>query len=191
MTTSLAADDVDLVRLAREALESGRLDDAAAAIDVVLADAPEHADAWMMRGVLDLQQARHDAAAEAFARAERLGADRRKARLGAGMAALGLGERERAWSIFDGVATEHADDPEAMHWLLCAGTALERWDALAARLDDFVARNPAQHAVRFALAAVCIRLGARRRAHAHYDALAAEVPGFEGLDDLGSALAAD
>jgi predicted Zn-dependent protease len=178
----------DLADRARTALEHGRLDDAAAAVDVLLATRPDDPDAWMLRGVLDLQRGAAAAAAESFAHAERHGADRRKVRLGAGMAALGLGDGERAWALFTDVAGDDEDDPEAMHWLLCAGTALERWDALAERLDRFVSRNPTQHAVRFALGAVCLRLGARDRAREHYEALRLAAPGLEGLDDLRSAL---
>jgi tetratricopeptide (TPR) repeat protein len=189
MTTLADAPRPDLAALARRALEAGRLDEAAAAIDVLVRERPELAESWMLRGVLALQHGAAADAAAAFEQASRCGGDARKVCLGAGMAALGLGENERAWSLFDGVAREHQDDPEAMHWLLCAGTALGRWDVLAQRLDAFVARNPEQHAVRFALGAVCLRLGDRAGARAHCETLERAVPDFVGLDDLRAALA--
>ena len=183
-------DSADLAALARRALEQGRLAEAADAVETLLARQPEDGTAWIIRGVLDLQRGTPAAASEAFARAERLGADRRRARLGAGMAALELGESERAWATFETVAREHGDDAETMHWLLCAGTALGRWSALAERLEAFVARNPDEHAVRFALGAVCLRLGARERAREHCQTLRRLHPDFDGIDDLERALAA-
>lgn len=190
MTTLADAPGLDLALFARRALEAGRLEEAADVIAVLTRERPDLAESWMLRGVLALQQGAPADAAAAFEQASRCGGDARKVCLGAGMAALGLGQNEQAWSLFDGVAREHADDPEAMHWLLCAGTALGRWDALAERLDAFVTRNPAQHAVRFALGAVCLRLGERDRARTHCETLEREAPELVGLDDLRAALAA-
>src|SRR6185369_11408913 len=99
----------------------------------------------LLRGVVALQQRDPQTARAAFETASTCGADARRARLGSGMAALGLGEPERAWELFEAVASEHADDAEALHWLLRAGSALERWDVLADRLAGFVDRQPAQH----------------------------------------------
>lgn len=180
----------DLGARARDALERGRLDEAGEALERLLAATPDDAPAWIMRGVLDLQRGAPAAAEAAFVRARQLGADDRKARLGAGMAALELGEAERAWQLFDAVARDHGDDAETMHWLLCAGAALGRWPALAERLETFVARHPDQHAVRFALGAVCVRLGERERARHHCEALRRHQPQFDGIEDLERALAA-
>ena len=177
------------VSQARHALEEGRLSDAGAAIDAMLHRDAGDATAWLFRGVLELQRSDPASAAAAFERAERLGADRRRSRLGAGMAALELGEAERAWTIFDAVAREHGDDAETMHWLLCAGTALGRWAELAERLEGFVTRHPDAHAIRFALGAVCLRLGDADRARRHHEVLRERCPGFDGLEDLGRALA--
>ncbi len=175
---------------ARAALEAGRVDDAGRAVEVLLARDPGDGAAWLLRGVVALQQRDPQTARAAFETAATCGADTRRARLGSGMAALGLGEAERAWDLFDAVAREHVDDAEALHWLLRAGSALERWDALAERLAGFVGRQPAQHAVRFALGAVYLRLGQAEAARREYDVLCAEAPAFDGLDDLGRALGA-
>ncbi len=175
---------------ARAALEAGRIDDATSAVEALLARSPDDGAAWLLRGVLALQQADPKTARNAFDAAARYGADTRRTRLGSGMAALGLGETEQAWELFDAVVTEHADDAEAMHWLLRAGSALERWDALATRLAGFVDRQPEQHAVRFALGAVYLRLGQADAARREYETLRAAAPAFDGLDDLGRALEA-
>lgn len=175
---------------ARAALEAGRIDEAGRAVDALLRHDPNDGAAWLLRGVVALEQRDPQTARTAFEMAATCGADARRARLGRGMAALGLGQTEQAWELFDAVATEHADDPEALHWLLRAGTALERWDVLAERLAGFVDRQPAQHAVRFALGAVYLRLGRADAARREYDVLCVAAPQFDGLDDLGRALGA-
>src|SRR5262249_2235784 len=139
-TTADAADDT--IAAARRALAEGRLDAAAEQIDTLLVRSTEHGEAWLLRGVWAIQHRDFAGAAGAFAAALRHGADPCKARLGLGMAALGQGHAERAWSLLSELVGEFPADGDCLHWLLRAGTALERWPGLVTPLANYLARKP-------------------------------------------------
>lgn len=109
--------------------------------------------------------------------------------MGLVMAAIGNNRPERAWSEITAVCAQQPDDEECMHWMLKCGTMLQSWDVLASRLSSFVARNPGNIAMRFALAGVLLRAGRRADAQREYDWLRAMAPTFEGMDELARQLA--
>ncbi|HYC23087.1 MAG TPA: glycosyltransferase [Candidatus Bathyarchaeia archaeon] len=187
ITLPAVADDA--LAAARQALVDGRLDDAAEHIDALLVRSPGDGEAWLLRGVWSIQHLDYAGAAGAFAAAQRHGADPCKARLGLGMAALGQGHAERAWSLLSDLAAEFPADADCIHWLLRAGSALERWQELVPPLAAYLARKPEDSAVRFALAGVKLRLGDWAGARADYEGLRRSAPALTGLDDLGRALA--
>ena len=104
------------------------------------------------------------------------------------MAAMGLAESADAWDLFLAVVTEFPDDAEALHWLLRAGTALERWGQLEPLLSQYVSRNPGDLSLRFALAGVFLRLNRRTDARHEYDSIRLLDPAFDGLSSLASAI---
>ena len=124
----------------------------------------------------------------AFEQAGAYGADRRKTQLGLGMAAMGLNESADAWELFLAVATEHPDDAETLHWLLRAGTALQRWEQLEHALSRYVTRNPGDLSIRFALAGVFLRLTRWADARREHDSIRTLDPAFDGLSELASAI---
>jgi tetratricopeptide (TPR) repeat protein len=176
--------------LARIALEIGSCDVAEEHLDALARRRPTDPDGAMMRGVLELQRRRYAAARDAFAIALETGASRGRALRGLGMAALGLDQPEHAWALLDEALGESPDDADGIHWLLRAGCALQRWDALVPRLERYLEIKPDDAAVRFALAGVELRRGGHAAARAHYDRMRAAAPDFDGLDDLRRALAA-
>jgi tetratricopeptide (TPR) repeat protein len=105
------------------------------------------------------------------------------------MAEMGQGYADRAWNRFIEILTAHADDAETLHWLLRAGTALERWEELARFVGLYTKRNPADLSARFALAGVYVRLGRWDAAQREYEAVRLLNPAYEGLDQLAHALA--
>ena len=82
------------------------------------------------------------------------------------------------------------DDAEAIHWLLRAGTAHHRWGDLSAPLRKYVLRNPGDLSTRFALAGVLLRAEQVDEARREYDVLCTLAPAFDGLAELGQAIAA-
>jgi thioredoxin-like negative regulator of GroEL len=136
-----------------------------------------------------MQREQYVEAERAFSSALRLGADRRKCLMGMGMAALGRSYPQGAWEQFLQVLSDHPDDAEAIHWLLRAGTAQNRWTDLSRHLRTYVARNPGDLAARFALAGVLLRSDQLEEARREYDALHALAPTYDGLAELGQALA--
>jgi glycosyltransferase involved in cell wall biosynthesis/tetratricopeptide (TPR) repeat protein len=173
----------------RAALGRGDLAGARAIVDRLLARAPEDGQAWLMRGVVEIQTGDYDAARRAFERAHRNGAETRRALKGIGMATLGLGHAEEAWHVFADLLEEESDDAEAIHWLLRAGTSLQRWRALAPLLVRYLGRKPDDASVRFALAGVRLREGRLDLARVEHDRLRREAPDLAGLDELAEALA--
>ncbi|MBS0182815.1 MAG: hypothetical protein JSS39_10475 [Nitrospira sp.] len=81
------------------------------------------------------------------------------------------------------------DDAEAIHWLLRAGTAQNRWKELGEQLSAYVVRNPGDLAVRFALASVLLRARQLDDAQREYGQLRMLAPNYDGLIELGQALA--
>ena len=174
----------EAAELVRIALENGQLDDAAAVIDGLLIIAPENGENWHLRGVLMMLRQRHLEAAIAFENALARGADPRKARLGIGMAELGLNQVQRAWEVFAELVLEDPGDAEALHWLLRAGCAANRWEDLRVRLVRYLTIKPNDASVRFALAGVNVRLGRIDSARLEYEALRRIAPELQGLDEL-------
>lgn len=175
--------------LAKQALETGAMKEADGHLTALLQAEPSHGEGWLLRGILAMQLNAYHDAEQAFERAKQSGANKRKASLGLVMAAMGGNRAEAAWSHVIALCADEPDDEECMHWLLKCGTMLQRWDALAARLASFVARNPGNIAMRFALAGVLLRAGRRADAQREYDWLRAMVPTFEGMDELAKQLA--
>jgi glycosyltransferase involved in cell wall biosynthesis/SAM-dependent methyltransferase/Flp pilus assembly protein TadD len=95
---------------------------------------------------------------------------------------------ERAWELCAALLEEYPDDAEVIHWLLRAGTALNRWQPLAGHLAHFLERNPADLAVRFALAGVLLRGGRVEDARREYETIRLLQPDYEGLVELEQAL---
>ena len=127
-------------------------------------------------------------AATAFENALAHGVEARKARLGIGMAELGLLQVQRAWEIFAELALEDPGDAEALHWLLRAGCAAHRWEDLRVRLSRYLTIKPNDASARFALAGVNVRLGRLDSARLEYDTLLRTAPALRGLDELRAIL---
>jgi Flp pilus assembly protein TadD len=86
------------------------------------------------------------------------------------------------------VLAEHPDDGEAIHWLLRAGTAQNRWQELGEQLRTYVARNPGDLAIRLAFASVLLRSEQVEAARREYDEIRKFAPSYDGLDQLGQAI---
>jgi tetratricopeptide (TPR) repeat protein len=108
--------------------------------------------------------------------------------MGLGMTSMGLKDLERAWSEFLDVLTSSPDDADAIHWLVRAGTALERWDRLAEELRRYLTRNPGDAALRFALAGILLRAGQIEAARGEFDNLRLLHPEQAGLHELEAVL---
>jgi Flp pilus assembly protein TadD len=172
----------------RAALGRGDVARAREVVQRLLERSPADGQAWLMSGVIDIQSGDYDAARDAFERARSHGAEARRALKGIGMAELGRGCAEEAWSVFTSLLDEQPDDAEALHWLLRAGASLQRWRALAPLLVRYLGRCPDDASARFALAGVRLREGRIDLARVEHDRLRREVPDFQGLDDLAAAL---
>ncbi len=174
--------------LARMALEEGNLSEADSLLHALLKRIPEDGEGWVLRGILDMQQAHYAKAEQAFLTALTHQGDRRKSMMGLGMARVGQGKIDRAWNDFCTVLNEYPDDAEAIHWLLRAGAARGLWAELGERLQGFLSRNPADLSVRYALAGVLIRSGQTDAAQREYRTLCTLAPSYEGLEELAQAL---
>lgn len=190
-TRRLAHEDSveERLALARSFLSEQDLVAADTHIQKALAVAPEHPEGWLLQGILSMQREQYLEAERAFSSALRHGADRRKCLMGLGMASLGRSYPQGAWERFVQVLAEHPDDAEAIHWLLRAGTAQNRWVDLSHQLRNYLSRNPGDLATRFALAGVLLRADQLEQARREYDALRTLAPTYDGLIELGRALA--
>ncbi len=175
--------------LIRALLEHKDLVGAEEQLRILLASSPSHAEGLLLRGILCMQREQYEQAEMAFGSAMREGADRKKCLMGMGMAAMGRAYTQGAWEQFLYVLEEYPDDAEAVHWLLRAGTAQNRWDELSRHLRKYLLRNPADLAIRFALAGALIRGEQIEAASLEYETLRALEPTFDGLDELGQAIA--
>jgi O-antigen biosynthesis protein len=155
----------------------------------LLSSSPDHAEGLLLRGVLCMQREQYRDAEAAFSSALRQGADRKKCLMGMGMASMGQAYTQGAWERFLQVLGEHPDDPEAIHWLIRAGTAQNRWDQLSRQLREYLLRNPGDLSARFALASVLVRADRVEAARREHDALYALAPNYDGLAELGQAIA--
>jgi len=176
------------IGLARLCLEKGAFVEARNHLTTVLANSESQGEAWLLMGILAMQENDYHQAMAAFERADRCGGNARKAQLGGGMAAFGLGKGERAWDIFIQTLDSYPDDQEALNWLIRAGTMLQRWEGLGQRIFRYVERNPADCDMRFALAGVEFRAGRLDSAKRQFEMLSLLKPDYEGLKDLGDLL---
>ena len=174
--------------LAKDALEQGKLEEAECRLAELRNHNSKHGGGWLLSGILAMQRQRFSEAKTSFERAATYGADSRKAKLGIGMAAMGLADSASAWELFLVVATEHPDDAETLHWLLRAGTVLQRWEQLEPVLSQYVSRNPGDLSLRFALAGVFLRLTRWADARHEYDSIRMLDSAFDGLSELASAI---
>jgi GT2 family glycosyltransferase/glycosyltransferase involved in cell wall biosynthesis/SAM-dependent methyltransferase/Flp pilus assembly protein TadD len=155
----------------------------------LLAACPTQAEGLLLNGILCMQREQYREAETAFSSALRQGADRKKCLMGMGMASLGRAYAQGAWERFLQVLAENPDDAEAIHWLLRAGTAQNRWAELGRQLHNYLSRNPGDLAARFALSGVLVRADQIDAARREHDALRALAPTYDGLAELGQAIA--
>jgi Flp pilus assembly protein TadD len=173
----------------RTALSDGHLSTAASRVDALLKQYPAHAEALLLRAILHMQREQYREAEIAFTTALNQGANRKKCLTGIGMASMGRAYPQGAWQTFLRVLAENPDDAQVIHWLLRAGTAQNRWRELAVQLHNFLARNPSELSVRFAYAGVLLRAEQVEAARHEYDQLRALAPSYDGLVELGQAIA--
>jgi GT2 family glycosyltransferase/tetratricopeptide (TPR) repeat protein len=174
--------------LARAMLKNGKLDEAQRHLDELKCVFTPREEAWTLQGILSMQRQQFSEAKQAFEQSLAIVSEGKKARMGLGMACFGLGQSAEAWNIFEQVVSGDPDNVEAMRCLIQAGTALQRWEALARHLTRFVERNPADCDIRFALAGVQFRAGQTEKANEHLTWLRLIQPDYEGLEDLGRLL---
>ena len=170
--------------LARASLKKGNLVEAQRHLHVLKRDFSPREEGWSLQGILSMQRQEFSEAKQAFVEALAIDGANRRARMGLGMACMGLGETAEAWSMFEQVVSVDPDDIDAMRCVIQAGTALQRWEALASHLTRFVERNPADCDMRFALAGVEYRCGRFEKAMDQLTWLRLMTPDFEGLEDL-------
>ena len=173
----------------RAALAGGQLSAAASRVDALLQQQPTHAEALLLRAILHMQRGQYREAEIAFTTALNQGAHRKKCLMGLGMASMGRAYPQGAWQTFLRVLAENPDDADVIHWLLRAGTAQNRWRELSVQLHNYLARNPSDVSVRFAYAGVLLRGDQVDAARQEYDQLRALAPTYEGLVELGQAIA--
>jgi GT2 family glycosyltransferase/Flp pilus assembly protein TadD/2-polyprenyl-3-methyl-5-hydroxy-6-metoxy-1,4-benzoquinol methylase len=191
LTRALALKDDPEIRLRviRGFLEQGDLGAANEQLQQLLTHDPSDAEGLLLKGILCMQREQYESAEAAFDSALREGADRKKCLMGMGMASLGRSYAQGAWEQFLQVLVEHPDDHEAIHWLLRAGTAQNRWQELGEYLRSYATRNPGDLAARFAFASVLFRAEHIEEARGEYDALCKVDPNYDGLSQLGQAIA--
>jgi GT2 family glycosyltransferase/Flp pilus assembly protein TadD len=175
--------------LARATLERNEVVEADTHLRKLLACDPHHAEGLLLQGILCMQREQYREAEAAFTKALDRGADRKKCLMGAGMACMGRKYLQGAWQNFLRVLSENPDDAEAIHWLLRAGTAQNRWIDLSRQLRNYLTRNPGDLAARFAFASVLLRADLVEEAQQEYSQLRALAPSYDGLVELGQALA--
>lgn len=175
--------------LARMLLMQQNLAAAEQQVRALLATAPDNAEAQVLRGVICMQREQYGEAEAAFSSALRQGAERKKCLMGLGMASLGRAYPQGAWERFLEVLAEHPDDAEAIHWLLRAGAAQNRWQELGEHLHRYTTRNSGDVAARFALTGVLLRGEQIEAARREYDALCKVDSAYDGLVQLGQAIA--
>jgi len=175
--------------LIRSLLEQKDLQGADCHLQSLLASSPNHTEGLLLNGILCMQREQYEQAEHAFVSAMREGADRRKCLMGMGMSSMGRAYTQGAWERFLEVLAENPDDAEAIHWLLRAGTAQNRWQELGEQLGAYVVRNPGDLAVRFALASVLLRAQQLDDAQRECGQLRMLAPNYDGLIELGQALA--
>ncbi|MCA1957965.1 MAG: hypothetical protein LDL14_05495, partial [Nitrospira sp.] len=185
----LGATTDERISLARLLLEQGDVVGAEQQLGAALRLQADHAEGLLLQGVLCMQREQYGEAESLFARALKASADRRKCLMGMGMAAMGRSYPQGAWEKFCEVLVDQPDDAEAIHWLLRAGTAQNRWEELSRYLESYVRRNPGDLAVRFALAGVWLRADRVEESRRELETIRALNPQFDGLAELEQAIA--
>jgi GT2 family glycosyltransferase/SAM-dependent methyltransferase/tetratricopeptide (TPR) repeat protein len=187
----LSFDDAPEARMAlsSHAIEEGHFEHAEPHIESLISSGRHSGEGWFLRGVLAMQRHDYAVAMQAFDTALQRGVDARKCRMGHGMAAMGCDRPEDAWQSFQQVLKDSPDDQDAMHWVLRSGTALQRWQPLYESLEGFIQRNYGDLSARYALAGVALRLGRYEVARAQYDTVQLLDPAYDGLPELGKAIA--
>ncbi|MEC4681095.1 MAG: glycosyltransferase, partial [Nitrospirota bacterium] len=185
---SLEEDREAREKLANQALKHGDLSEASQHVEALLALNPNDGSGFWFQGILAMQFLEYTKAAESFQQALTVGYDAQKTGLGMGMAWMGVGDASKAWDAFQDVIASNPDNQEAVKCLIQAGTALQRWEALASHLTRFLERNPADCDMRFALAGVELRAGHSQKAKEQLAVLRLIQPDYEGLEDLETVL---
>ncbi len=170
--------------LARVHLKNGNTQAAQNHLGVLIRKFTPDAEGWLLQGILSIQQNKYSEAKWACAQSFALDSGNINARLGLGMACMGLAQTTEAWNTFQQVVAIDPDHAEAIRSLIQAGTALKRWHALAEHLSRFVERNPTDCDIRFALAGVLFRAGSPDKAKEHLTCLRLVKPDYEGIEDL-------
>lgn len=176
--------------LARLSLRNGNFDEAQKHLDVLKRDFNPSEEGLRLQGILSMQRQNYSEAKLAFRQSLAIDGENSKARMGLGMACMGLNQSDEAWDIIEQVVSVDPDNIEAMHCLIQAGTALQRWESLGNHLAQFVERNPVDCDMRFALAGVQFRTGYFEKAKEHLTWLRLMKPELEGLEDLEGLLSA-
>ncbi|HMS85141.1 MAG TPA: glycosyltransferase [Nitrospira sp.] len=176
------------LELIRMFLEQHNLSGAEEHLAIFLWASPDHGEGLLLKGILSMQREQYEQAESAFSSALHQGAERRKCLMGMGMAAMGRAYTQGAWERFLEVLVEYPDDAEAIHWLLRAGAAQNRWLELGEHLRLYATRNPADLAARFAFTSVLLRGEQIEAARREYDALCKVDPSYDGLAQLGEAI---
>ncbi|MBL8039176.1 MAG: glycosyltransferase [Nitrospira sp.] len=185
---ALADAPAERLRLIRILLEQRNLSGAEEHLHILLGGSPDHAEGLLLNGILCMQREQYEQAEAAFNAALREGAERKKCLMGMGMAAMGRAYAQGAWERFREVLADHPDDVEAIHWLLRAGTAQNRWQELSEQLHPYVKRNPGDLALRFAYASVLVRAEKIEAARKEYEAFMKVDPKYEGLEQLNQVI---
>lgn len=178
--------DPDL--LIRHALERGMIEEAGEAIEAFINADPGHHEGWFLKGVHGLLTGDNAGASLWFDEALQRGANARAARLGRAQALLGAHRAHQAWDTLTQLVADEPGDHEVIHWALRAGSALEKWGALAEILGAHLRQRPEDDAARFAFAGVLLRMGELDEARVHHDILRARQADLMGLDDLSRLL---
>ena len=174
--------------LATIALEQGDLAQADSHLRVLVNADPNNGESHLLVGILSMQHHDFSKAAHSFVKALECGVDMRKARMGEGMATMGMGDCARAWQLFSAMCLDDPDDKEVLHWLLRAGTNLSKWNELQTILSQFLDRHPDECEIRYALAGVQLRLGNSQEAQLQLEAIHRLKPDFQGLETLAEAI---
>jgi len=169
---------------ARELVKQGQIEQASMVVNRLLECSPDHGDGWLVRGVIALQHGDTRDAVDAFARAAARGAEPLASQLGLAMALLASHQVEDAWRRLQPLAARYPDDSKVAHFMFAAGTALERWPAVAQALEQYLLLNPGDLDKRFAISSVYVRMNDAALARKHADIVARSAPDYEGLELL-------
>ena len=147
----------------------GRLHDASAGYEAVLAVHAEHADALHLLGVIASQSGRHDQAVALIDRALALNADNPDFHSNRGIALQGDGQLEAALASYDQALALRPDFVEAHGNRAAVLRALHRTAEAVASYQQIIALRPAQFDAHLHCARLLRELGQRDAALVHLD----------------------